>query len=54
MSRKTLIWIGAIVGSTAGGYLPMLFGVSAFSMTSIIGGVIGGLLGIWLAFRMSN
>jgi hypothetical protein len=54
MSRKSIIMIGMIVGSTAGGWVPTLFGAGAISFTSIIGGLVGGILGIWLAFKVSG
>lgn len=32
MSRKTMIMIGMIIGSVAGGYLPGLLGADGFSL----------------------
>lgn len=54
MSAKSLIWIGVFVGTTAGGALPILWGGSTFSYSSIIFSTIGGLLGIWGGFRLSQ
>ncbi|HTK33642.1 MAG TPA: hypothetical protein VL335_03835 [Candidatus Paceibacterota bacterium] len=54
MSAKTLIWIGVFIGSTAGSFLPMLWGDSALSFSSIIWSTIGGLLGIWGGFKLSQ
>jgi len=54
MSRKTLIMIGMFVGSIAGGYIPVIFGASLLSFTSIIGNAIGGILGVWIAFKLTN
>lgn len=54
MSRKTLIMIGVFVGSAIGGYVPVLFGISLFSFTSIIGNALGGLLGLWIAFKLTE
>lgn len=51
MNKKTIM-LGMVFGSTIGGYVPTLFGVGAFSFASILGGFIGGMLGIWIAFRM--
>jgi hypothetical protein len=51
MSRKKLIMIGMVAGSIAGGYAPSLFGVDGF-MTSLLGSTAGGLLGIWIAYRL--
>jgi hypothetical protein len=52
MSRKKLIMLGMIAGSIAGGYAPSLFG-SDDLMASLLGSTVGGILGIWLAFRLS-
>ncbi len=54
MSRKSLVMLGMVVGSTAGGWLPMMFGVGAFSLTAIITTAVGGLLGVWIAFKLTN
>jgi len=45
---------GMIVGSIAGAYSPMLWGEGFFSMTSILGSAVGGIIGIWLAFRLTD
>ena len=52
MSKKGTVMLGMVVGSTIGGYLPILFGVSAFSFTSLITGFIGGILGIWIGVKI--
>jgi len=49
---KKILMLGMIIGSTIGGYLPTFFGASAFSFSSIICGVAGGVLGIWLPFKL--
>ncbi len=54
MSDKQLIWLGAFVGSTAGGFLPLLWHASLLSVSGIICSAIGGLLGIWLAWKMTR
>ena len=54
MSRKTLIYIFMVVGSTIGGYIPMLWGDSLFSMTSIFLTALGGFSGIYIAFKLSQ
>lgn len=51
---KLLIGIGMFLGSTVGSYVPLLWGGSVFSFTSIFFGVIGGLLGIWLGYQVSK
>lgn len=52
--NKKIIMIGMIAGSLIGGYLPTLFGANAFSITSIITGGIGAIIGIWLTFKLLN
>lgn len=46
--------LGMVFGSTVGGYLPTWFGANVFSFTSIICAFIGGIIGIWLTFRILN
>ncbi len=52
--NKLLIGIGMFAGSTLGGYIPALWGGSLLSLTSILFGVIGGVIGIWLGYRLSK
>lgn len=54
MNRKPIIMIGLFIGSTVGGYIPALWGADFFSLSGIIGTMIGGILGVWLGFRMSE
>ena len=54
MSRKTMIMIGMIIGSVAGGYLPGLLGADGFSLASLLGSGAGGILGIWIAFQLTR
>jgi hypothetical protein len=52
--EKKLIWLGAMVGSTVGGCVPTLWHASAFSLTSMLLSIVGGVAGIWLGWRMSR
>lgn len=54
MDRKKLIWFGMTVGSAVGGYMPMLWGGSLFSFTSVILTAIGGIAGIWLGYKIGS
>lgn len=54
MDRKKLIWIGLFVGSTIGGFIPSIWDSSLVSMSGAIGSGIGGLLGIYLGFKMGE
>ena len=49
-----LIWLGMFVGSVAGGYIPMLWGEGAFSLSAVFTSGAGGILGIWLAWKISR
>lgn len=39
-------------GTLAGGYLPVLWGGSDFSLTSLVTAALGGVAGLWLALRL--
>lgn len=52
MSSKSIVMIGMIIGSLIGGYIPILFGASFLSYSSLIGNAIGGLVGVWIAFKL--
>ena len=54
MSQKGIIMTGMTVGSILGGYLPTLWGVSVFSWWSILTTAIGGLLGIYIAYKLTQ
>lgn len=49
-----MIWLGLFVGSTVGGFIPLLWGGSALSLSSVFFSAAGGVLGIWLGYRMSS
>lgn len=51
MEKKTIM-LGMLVGSVVGGGIPMLWGADILSFAPIIFTVIGGLLGIWLAYKL--
>jgi len=51
---KKIVMIGAILGTTIGSYVPVIFGASIFSMTSILGSGVGGVLGLWISFKFFN
>ncbi len=51
---KIIISSGAFFGSTLGGYIPTLWGGSVFSLSSILLSVVGGLIGIWIGYRIAQ
>lgn len=54
MSQKSIIMIAATAGSLLGSYIPTLFGAGLLSYSSIIGSGIGGILGIYLGYKLGN
>ena len=52
--QKSLIWVGAFVGGAIGGYVPVLFGASVFSASSIIFATMGGVVGIWAGYELAQ
>lgn len=52
MSRKKLMMLGMVAGSIAGGYLPALVGFDGL-MVSLLGSSIGGIVGVWIGYRIS-
>ncbi len=54
METKTLVWIGLFVGSSVGSTLPMIWGADVFSISSVLLSAVGGILGIWLGFKLGN
>jgi len=54
VSTKSIVWISVFVFSIIGGYIPVLLGKSLLSPWSILGNGIGGLIGIWIGFKIGN
>ncbi len=52
MSRKKLVLLGMFIGSFAGGYAPSFFGVNDL-LSSLLFSTVGGILGIWIGYRLS-
>jgi hypothetical protein len=51
---KTFVMTGLFLGSIAGGYVPLLWGGSVFSLSSIFLSALGALGGIWLGFKIAQ
>lgn len=51
---QLLSWFGVLLGITVGGYIPTLWGNSLFSAISLLGSVIGGVLGVLLAHKIAE
>ncbi len=54
MSRKTFIWGGLFIGSSLGGFAPNFFGAGVFSMSSVIMSAVGGVLGVFIGFKLAK
>jgi uncharacterized membrane protein YeaQ/YmgE (transglycosylase-associated protein family) len=54
MNAKRTIMFGMVIGSTLGSWIPTLWGAGWFSLSSVLGSVVGGLAGIWLGYRFSR
>lgn len=51
---KKAIWLGMFVGSTIGGFVPALWHAGMFSLWSIVLSTVGGIAGIWVAWKMTR
>jgi len=52
--EKLTIYMGLTIGGIIGGYLPVvLFHVGAFSWVSVICGVVGSIVGLWLGWKLT-
>lgn len=54
MDPKRTILIFTIVGGTLGGYVPALWGDGYMSMSSVLFTFVGGILGIWIGYKVSR
>jgi hypothetical protein len=53
--NKTLMYVSISVFGFVGGYLPSLLGDTAlFSGWAILGSTIGGLFGVYVAYKLTN
>ncbi|MBP6858245.1 MAG: hypothetical protein KBC33_00220 [Candidatus Pacebacteria bacterium] len=54
MNQRHFIWIGMLVGSAIGGWIPALWGAGMFSFSGIIGTMLGGFVGIFIGLKFAN
>ena len=52
MNPRGLYLLGATIGGTVGGLLPGLWGASDFSGWAILLSMLGGFVGIWVAYKL--
>jgi uncharacterized membrane protein YeaQ/YmgE (transglycosylase-associated protein family) len=48
---RARIWLGVLIGSTIGGFIPDLWGAGMFSYSSVLLSAVGAFAGLWLAAR---
>ena len=51
---RSVIGLCMFAGTLVGGYVPVLWGDSGFSVTSLLFGAAGGIAGVWLGARISD
>jgi uncharacterized protein YcfJ len=49
--RKGPTYTGGFVGATIGSFIPSLWGAGQLSLSSVVFFMIGGFIGIWIAYR---
>lgn len=54
MSKKTITSIMAGVGMTLGSMIPMLWNGDLLGGMSILLGLVGGIVGVWLGVKIGN
>jgi hypothetical protein len=54
MNSKSIIWICMSIGSAAGSYIPLLWGSDYFSFSSVFFTAVGGILGVWVGYRINT
>ncbi len=53
LMSKGPTYVGGLVGSFVGSLVPSVWGAGQLSMWSLVSFAIGGVLGVWLAYRLS-
>ena len=51
--QKLMIWLGMLIGSIIGGYLPTLWGASFLSAWSLVLSSLGAIIGIIIGYKMT-
>lgn len=54
MNSKRTITLFMFIGGFIGGYIPLLWGATAFSFSAIFFNAIGALIGIWIGFKLTR
>ena len=55
MSSKQIIYVSMFIGSLIGGWLPsLIWGAGMFDISGVIFTAVGGALGIYVGWKMTN
>ena len=47
------IWLGVLVGSTIGGFVPALWGADLLSYSALLLSTAGAFVGLWVGYKLS-
>jgi hypothetical protein len=53
LSVQARIWLGVLVGSTIGGFIPALWGADLMSYSGVLFSGIGAFVGLWIGYKTS-
>ena len=48
---RARIWLGILIGSSAGGLIPELWGAGMFSYSSVLLSGVGAFVGLWIGYK---
>jgi hypothetical protein len=54
MTSKKITWLFATIGLSVGSYLPILWGGSFLSYSSVLLTGVGGLVGVWIGIQVDH
>ena len=54
MSSKPIIYLFLFIGSTAGAYIPKIWGADLFSISSLIFSGVGAIIGIIIGLKLTR
>jgi len=54
MASKKIVWLFVMIGSSLGSYIPLLWGSSFLSYSSVLLSGVGGLLGVWVGLKIDE
>jgi len=53
LAVQARIWLGILVGSTIGGFIPSLWGADLLSYSAVFLSGVGALVGLWIGYKTS-